>query len=1078
MNKLAAYNEDTLVQRTTVDYMQNQLGWEAVYAYNQETFGPDGLLGRSSDREVVLTRYLGQALKRLNPDLPKAAYQDAIRQIADYSHSQSLLDNNVEKYKQFKEGVLVTFRDSEGKLKKERLRIFDFNPDTSVNNNHFLTVREFWVKGDLYRRRIDIVGFVNGIPLLFIECKNIYKDLLQAYKKNLSDYKDTIPHFFHHNAIIMLANGHEAKIGSITAGYEHFHQWKRLAESEPGIVDMETLLKGICDKKNFIDIFENFILYDDSTGKKRKIICKNHQFLGVNQIIKSLQDPNRSKGKLGVFWHTQGAGKSYSMVFFTTKVHRKIGGNYTFLICTDRDDLDTQIYKTYAGCGVVDNDKTPCRPVSGEHLARLMRQQKSYVFTTIQKFNQDVDRSEGYTKRDDIIVLSDEAHRTQYGFLALNMRNALPNADFIGFTGTPLFKEDEITAQVFGDYISTYDFQRAVEDKSTVPLYYDSRGETLGVSTDDINERLAAKLEAVDIEDINMRERLEKELKRDYHIITAQKRLNQIAKDFVEHYSTSWETGKAMFVCIDKITCVRMYELIKQYWVQKEEEIEEAWKLAAGEEKDNLCNKLIWLKTTEMAVVVSEEQGEVDKFKKWGYDIKPHRRLIKNGFELSDGKRISVDSAFKKAEHPFRIVIVCAMWLTGFDVPSLANLYLDKPLKAHTLMQAIARANRVYKNKNNGLIIDYCGILKNLRKALATFTGTKDGGRLEGGFGPDEVDPTRRKEELLEDLKQAIGLVNNFLLDRNFAIDTIINSQGFERNKAIINAKEVINENDETRKEFEVMCGKVFIKFKACLTIPGVDDYKKYYSAINIIYQSLQEDRDAADISDIIKQLHEVVDEAVDIASGKVTTPGKPYDISKIDFKRLKEEFSKSTKKNTTIQSLKTIIEKRLELLIQKNPLRTNFQEHYERIIAEYNKEKDRQTIEAIFEELINFIQTLDKEESRAIREELDEETLAIYDLLTKPDLTPQEIRKIKNVAKNLLKKLKGKLEKLYQWRDREPMRDEIKVLINDFLWSDKTGLPVECYSETDVKKKAEEVFSHIFRAYPTIPSPYYQRAS
>ncbi|HBH12653.1 MAG TPA: type I restriction endonuclease subunit R, partial [Clostridiales bacterium] len=405
------YNEDTLVQQTTVDYLQNQLGWEAVYAYNQETFGPEGLLGRHSDREVVLTRYLRQALERLNPGLPETAYQEAVRQITDYSHSQSMLDNNAEKYKQFKDGVLVSFQGNDGEIKKERLRIFDFNPKTLEKNNHFLAVREFWVQGDLYRRRIDVVGFVNGIPLLFIECKNIHKDLFQAYRRNLSDYKDTISHFFHHNAIIMLANGNKAKIGTITAGYEHFHQWKRLSETELGVVDMETLLKGVCNKKIFMDIFENFILFDDSTGKRRKVICKNHQYLGVNQILDSLKDPTRPKGKLGVFWHTQGAGKSYSMVFFTTKVHRRIGGNYTFLICTDREDLDTQIYKTYAGCGVVDNDKNPCRPTSGEHLAQLMGQQKAYVFTTIQKFNQDVDRSKGYTKRDDIIVISDEAHR-------------------------------------------------------------------------------------------------------------------------------------------------------------------------------------------------------------------------------------------------------------------------------------------------------------------------------------------------------------------------------------------------------------------------------------------------------------------------------------------------------------------------------------------------------------------------------------------------------------------------------------------------------------------------------------------
>jgi len=1063
-------NEDTLVQKTTTDYLKSSLGWESVYAYNQETFGPDSLLGRNSDRDVVLTRYIRQALKEFNPGLPDTAYDETVRQVVDYSQSQSMLSSNFDKYKLFKDGVLVSFQGKDGEIKKERLKIFDF---TEAANNHFLAVRELWAQGDLYRRRIDIAGFVNGIPLLFVECKNIHKDLKQAYQRNFADYKDTIPHLFHHNAIIMLANGEKAKIGTITAGYKHFHEWKRLSESDHGVVDMETLLKGVCCQKNFMDIFENFIVYDDSSGKQIKVLAKNHQYLGVNQVIKALNDPHRVKGKLGVFWHTQGAGKSYSMVFFTTKVHRKIGGNYTFLICTDRDDLDTQIYKTFAGCGVADNDKTPCRPSSGRHLAELMSQQKAYVFTTIQKFNQEVDPDEGYTRRDDIIVITDEAHRTQYGTLALNMRNALPKANFIGFTGTPLFKNDQITMQVFGEYVSTYDFQRSVEDKSTVPLYYDSRGDTLGVATNDINERIAEKLEEIEINDIDVSQRLERELKRDYHIITAEKRLNQIAEDFVQHYTTSWEAGKAMFVCIDKLTCVRMYELIRQYWDQKSEEIRESWEMAAGEEKDCLSNQLIWMKETKMAVIVSEEQGEVEKFRKWGFDIMPHRRLIKNGFELSDGTRIDVDSAFKKEEHPFRIAIICAMWLTGFDVPSLANLYLDKPLKAHTLMQAIARANRVNGDKNNGLIIDYCGILKNLRKALATFTGTGDTGRT-GGLGPGELDPTRTKEELLEALKQAVDLVSDFLSERKAPLDAIVNTSGFKRNKAIVAAKEAVNENDETRKKFEVMCREVFIKFKACLTIPGVNAYHHQYNSINIIYKSLQKDRDQADISDIIKQLHEIIDESITVISDKAKEPNKSYDISKIDFNRLRAEFEHAKTKNTTVQSLKSVIEKKLEQLIQRNPLRTDFQEHYENIIDEYNKEKDRQNIEATFEALLKFVQELDEEESRAVREGLDEETLAIYDLLVKSDLKPQEIQKIKKVAKELLKTLKEKMKPLYKWQDKEPTRDAVKVLIRNFLWDDKIGLPVDRYNQSDVDKKTEAVFYHVFRAYPMVPSPYY----
>jgi len=566
---------------------------------------------------------------------------------------------------------------------------------------------------------------------------------------------------------------------------------------------------------------------------------------------------------------------------------------------------------------------------------------------------------------------------------------------------------------------------------------------------------------------------LQKELRRDYHIITAKKRLNQIAKDFVDHYTTSWEAGKAMFVCIDKLTCVRMYELIRQYWDQKAEEIREFWKMAAGEEKDHFSNQLIWMEETKMAVIVSEEQGEVDKFRKWGFDITPHRRLIKHGFELSDGTRIDVDSAFKKEEHPFRIAIVCAMWLTGFDVPSLANLYLDKPLKAHTLMQAIARANRVNGDKNNGLVIDYCGILKNLRKALATFAGTVDTGR-PGGLGPDEVDPTKTKEELLENLRETISLVSDFLNERNASLDAIIKVSGFERNKAIIVAKEAVNETDETRKKFEVMCREVFIKFKACLTIPEVNAYRSQYNAINIIYKSLQKDIERADISDIIKMLHKIIDESIVAKPDKSKEPNKPYDISKINFKRLRAEFEHAKIKNTIVQSLKSVIEKKLELLIQRNPLRTDFQEHYEKIIEEYNKEKDRQNIEDTFEALLKFVQELDEEESRAVREGLDEETLAIYDLLAKSDLKPKEIQKIKKVAKELLKTLKERLTNMYRFQDKETTRDTVKVLIRDFLWDEKTGLPVEYYTQKDVYKKAEAVFYHVFRAYPMVPSPYY----
>ncbi len=1070
-----SYTEDTLVQQTTAEYLGQKLGWRAVFAYNNEDFGPDSLLGRASDREVVLTRTLREKLKTLNPGLPDVAYDDAVRQISATVASQTLAATNREKYAQMRDGVQVTFRNAKGERVRQRLRVFDFDDPT---NNDFLCVRELWVKGDLYRRRADIIGFVNGLPLLFIECKNIHRNLKTAFEQNFSDYRDTVQHLFHHNAIVMFGNGEQAKIGSITSRWEHFNEWKRLAEQEPGAVDMETLLKGVCDRRNFLDLVENFILFDESGGEPKKIIARNHQFLGVNRAMESVRDRKARAGKLGVFWHTQGSGKSYSMVMFTRKVHRKLGGNFTFLVLTDRDDLDTQIYKTFANCGVV-SDRDECRAGSGRHLNELLTQHKAHIFSLIQKFNQKVEPEQPYSERDDIIVITDEAHRTQYGTLALNLRNALPNASYIGFTGTPLFKDDEITRRVFGEYVSTYDFQRAVDDNATVPLYYDARGEKLGLAIGDLNERIAEKLEELETNNVDVEQRLEKELKRDYHIITADKRLDQVARDFVRHYSTAWETGKAMLVCIDKVTCVRMFGLIDLYWQERVRELEKELASVADEQEELFRRRQIaWMRETRMAVVVSEEQGEVDKFRKWDLDIIPHRRLMKEGIDLPESMRsrpeyrnmqtMALDDAFKAEEHPLRVAIVCAMWLTGFDVPSLSTLYLDKPLKAHTLMQAIARANRVNEGKNNGLIVDYCGILKYLRKALATFAGTRPEG--EGG----ETDPARPDEELLADLAEAVALVRAFLEERDATLDGVIRKTGFERNAAIVACKEAANENDETRKRFEVMCREVFKKFKACINVQGINAHRSDRDAINIVYKSLQQDREQADITDIIRQLHEVVDQAIRVQPNRVAEEPAPYDISKIDFDRLRKEFERSPKKNTTVQNLRQAVEKRLQRLLLQNPLRTDFQQHYEQIVSEYNREKDRVTIEKTFEALFKFDQELDEEARRAVREELDEESLAIFDLLRKPDLSASDIKRIKAVAVKLLEKLKAEKLRVDHWRDKEATRDSVRVAIRDYLWDETTGLPVDAFAEQDVEARAEEVFRHIYRAYPTVPSPYF----
>ena len=1049
----ALYSEDTLVQQTTADYLEERLGWESVYAYNAETFGLDGTLGRTGEEEVVLTRYLRQTLDALNPGLPGEAVDNAIRAIVQVSAAQSTLQTNQEKYDLLRNGVKVTYRGPRGGMETRTLRVFDFD---DPENNDFLAVRELWIKGPLYRRRADLVGFVNGVPLLFVEMKNIHRNVRRPYDENLADYQDTIPHVFHHNALVVLGNGVDARIGSYSAPFEYFREWKRLDEAEPGVVDMETLLKGVCTKANFLDLFENFVLFDDSGERLVKVVAQNQQYLGVNRAVRAVEDRQSAGGRLGVFWHTQGAGKSYSMVFFSRKVHRKLGGNFTFLVLCDRDDLDNQIYRTYAGCGVV-GEQEEVRAGSGRHLKRLLGQHKAYVFSLIQKFNQDVLPDEPYSERDDIIVIVDEAHRTQYGRLALNQRNALPNALYIAFTGTPLMKEDEVTRRVFGDYVSRYGFQRAVEDGATVPLYYDARGERLGVVTDDLNERIAEKLDEFETDDVDVERRLERELRRDYHIITAPERLDAIARDFVTHYTTAWESGKAMFIAIDKVTAVRMHGLIQKHWQDHVRRLERRLsRVPGGEERVALEGQLAWVKETKIAVVVSEEQGEVAKFRNWGLDIQPHRRLVKEGFETADGERIDVESAFKKDGHTFRVAIVCAMWLTGFDVKSLATLYLDKPLKAHTLMQAIARANRVHEGKNNGLIVDYCGILRNLRSALATFaghTGADDGG--------EEDPPAKPHEELLDELADAIEAVRALLAAQGFRLEEIVEKDGFERNAAIAAAKDVVNENDETRKRFEIMARVVFRTFRACLTMQEVHIHRSVHDAINIVYKSLQEDRDNADISQIIRELHDVVGESINpVDAGQIRESPATYDISAIDFERLRQEFARSTTQNTHVQNLKAAIEKRLARMLAENPLRTDFQHHFEQLVAGYNLEKDRVTIESTFEALLKFVSKLDDEQERALREGLDEPTLTLFDLLKKEELTPADIKRIKQVAVDLYARLREELARIRDWDRKQQTRDQVKQTIFDFLYSDETGLP-ESYSDDEITMKSNQVFGH-----------------
>lgn len=1123
-------SEDRLVQATFAAHLKDKLGWDTVYAFNDEAFGPDGTLGRKDTTEAVLTRDLRAALGRLNPDLPPSAINDALRVLTVHDFSRSLIQHNQDFVRSIRNGVPVSWRDANGQRRDARARVIDF--DNKPGANRFLAVRELKLTGlrtPNYNRRADLVCFVNGLPLVFIELKAVYKNIRAGFDGNLSDYMDenVIAHAFHHNAFLIVSNGDRARYGSITSEWDHFYEWKRQEETDKGKVDAEALLDGMLAHDRLLDIVENFILFDESkAGKTRKVVARNHQVLGVNRAVASVAHQEELKrefppekrlqhrvielplekraiadqkrldkaqeagvpalpsfipegpiniierahpdlGRLGVFWHTQGSGKSYSMAFFAEKVRRKVEGNFTFLLMTDRQDLDSQIYKTFVGTGVAD-DSTP-RAASGADLEKLLKENHRYIFSLIHKFNQDVDPKKPYSERDDIIVISDEAHRTQSGRLARNMRVALPNAAFIGFTGTPLFKQDEITKRIFGGYVSQYNFKRSEEDGATVKLVYENRGEKLGLAHADLNERMAEKIEEADLNP-DQAALLDKLLGKDYEVVTADERLDKIAADFVEHCATRWESGKSLFVCIDKITCARMHQRIKPRWKAKAAAVraaskgkraeaamtnDEAVRAVLLEQSAKLEKQAQWLDETLVEIIISEAQNEVGDFKKWNFDIIPHRERMKKGFEVAGGECVDVETAFKDPKHPFRVAIVCAMWLTGFDVECLSTLYIDKPMKAHTLMQAIARANRVYPGKDHGLIVDYNGMLKSLRAALAQYALGED-----SAGGQEIVAPI---EERVQALIEAIEATEAHLRGLGFDPATLLGAKGFVRIKGLADAVEAVYSSDDTKRRFEIMAREVFSRFKALLVEPSAWAFAERHDNIEAIYKKLTERRDTADVTALLKELHRIINEAIRTqAPGEDQAEGLNFDLSRIDLDALRDEFAKKVhRKATALQDIRDVVEQKLADMLARNPMRMDYQVKYEGIIADYNSEKDRTTIEETFRRLVELVRSLDDEQERAARENLSDDELAMFDLLKRDDLTKADRERVKQASREMLASVKARLAELDRFWEKEQTKGEVEAFILDEIF---VKLPSPPFTPEEKKLVADNVYAHVWQ--------------
>jgi type I restriction enzyme R subunit len=744
------------------------------------------------------------------------------------------------------------------------------------------------------------------------------------------------------------------------------------------------------------------------------------------------------------------------MVFFSQKILRKVPGNWTFVVITDREDLDDQIYKNFAGVGAVTEPEKHVRAQSGKHLKQLLQEDHRYVFTLIQKFRTDKGkRYPAISRRDDIIVMTDEAHRSQYDQLALNMRNALPNAAFIAFTGTPLIAGEERTKEVFGDYISIYNFQQSVDDHATVPLYYENRIPELQLKNENLNEDMARVIEDAEL-DKEQEAKLEREFSHEYHLITRNDRLEKVAEDLVKHFMGRGFQGKAMVVSIDKATAVRMYDKVQKYWPKHLETLKAKLTTCPPEEREEFEQTIRFLSETDMAVVVSQSQNEVEDLKKKGADIRPHRKRL---------VREDLETKFKDANDPLRIVFVCAMWMTGFDVPSCSTIYLDKPMRNHTLMQTIARANRVFGEKVSGLIVDYVGVFRSLQKALAIY-GASSG----GGIKPGQT-PATAKKEFVNRLREAVTETTKYCTDIEVDLSKIPNASGFRRVKLIDEAVDLIVKTDDSKDRFRLLERNVARLYKAILPDKKANEFYPMRALLHVIADKIQALTEPPDISDVMSNVEALLDESISSEGYIIHDSNRLLDLSKIDVEKLRKHFAKS-RKHTEVERLKNALAAKLAQMVALNRNRMNYLEHFQEMIDEYNS--GAVNVEIMFERLVAFMEQLSDEDQRAITEKLNEEELAIFDLLTRPRvvLIKKERNQVKRIARELLKKLKT--EKLVlDWRSRQQSRAAVRLTIEEIL----DELP-PVFSKEVYGAKCDVVYQHVFDSYAGAGKSIYAEAA
>ena len=1013
---------------------------------------------RASKKECVLPGVLCCALKRLNPTIEDEHIQRIVKELRRDYTGTDMVAANYKLYQQIRNNIKITVRRN-GKEDFDFVKLIDFE---HPENNTFTAVSQMWIQGKVYYRRPDILIFVNGLPVVFIELKNSIVKVEEAYNRNLQDYKKDIPNLFAFNQICVLSNGLQTRLGAFNATYDYFFEWlkvedekeapdrKHLSETESASESsVRYFVDGLLEKARLIDYLENFILFEKQSVKN---IAKNHQYLGVNNLMESVRNRKELNGKLGVFWHTQGSGKSYSMVMFARKVRRKINGNFSFLIITDREDLDTQIHKNFVRTEVI-GAKEQCQPKNSAQLREFLKTNKAFIFTLIHKFR--YDKTKKYpvlSTRDDIIVLVDEAHRTQYKDLAENMRTALPNANYIAFTGTPLLGAKRLTNQWFGDYVSEYNFKQSVEDGSTVPIYYSRRVKEVWLKNDFLDDDV---VDIIEEENLNEEETrlLENSSSRILEVIKRDDRLDKIARDIAHHFPRRGFLGKGMVVSVDKYTAVKMYDKVQHYWkIEKQNIMQERNAAKTKEERDRLKNILNYMDSVEMAVIISEEADEVEKFSKHELDVSVHRRKMN---EITP-EGLDIEDRFKLPYDPLQLVFVCAMWLTGFDVKNLSTLYLDKPMKGHTLMQAIARTNRVYPGKSCGIVVDYVNVFGYMKKALSQYALGNDGTE----FPPKKID------NLIGYIDAVIEEADEFLKSLEIDITSVIgNSSTLDQLDALREAFNIIIANDDNKEKFKVILNTMMNLYEA--SKPEVFEkhwYNEKFSALVYLYGLFHHTIDDEKVARARARMAKVLDSSVlantdsdqeDTFAIQSTTV---IDLSKIDVEELRREIKTAQYKAIEIDDLKVYLEQALEQMLRKNCTRTRFSERYKNIIDQYNAGGSEN--ENYYEQLVQLINDLQKENERANTEGLSEEELEIFDLLMAgKKLSQADEQKVKLSAKNLVKKLRENKKDLLvvDWYKDDQPKAKVKSAVERSLNAD---LP-NSYDAESFRSKIDLLMNH-----------------